>query len=357
MAEQREYSVGQHGNPYKDWQKEEGIPAITGYYIKDMNEVEVKPWARKGGKGSFVNLIGAEEANDCYVCEIAPGQSLKPQRHLFEEVIYIVKGRGATTIWNEGGKKQTFEWQEGSIFSPPLNAWHQHFNGSGDNPARYLAVTSAPVQMSLFHSKEFIFNNKFVFKDRFSGEEGYFSGKGKSVGVRIWESNFIPDVRVFKLQEYKERGAGGTNIRFHLSENALNGHVSEFPVGTYKKGHRHGPGAHVIIVGGKGYSLMWPEGAEKIKIDWQENSMFVPPDRWFHQHFNSGTTPARYLALHWVSHKYAISSREYKGIEDVEQGGDQIEYTNQDPSIHELFTKELARVGLTPRMDAFYKKK
>ena len=116
MAESKQYDIRNRSNAYKDWQKEEGIPVTSGYYIKDMNEVPLEPWARKGGKGAFINLIGAEEANDCYICEIAPGQSLKPQKHLFEEVIYILKGRGATTIWNEGGKKQTFEWQEGSLF-------------------------------------------------------------------------------------------------------------------------------------------------------------------------------------------------------------------------------------------------
>jgi mannose-6-phosphate isomerase-like protein (cupin superfamily) len=114
---------------------------MEGFFIEDLKALELQPWDGKGGMGVRICLEGTGETNDAYVCEITPGKSLKPQRHLFEELIYIVSGRGATTIWQDSGPKRTFEWQEGAIFSPPLNSWYQHFNGSGDQPARYFAVT------------------------------------------------------------------------------------------------------------------------------------------------------------------------------------------------------------------------
>ena len=62
---------------------------------------------------------------------------------MFEALIYVVSGHGATTIWQLDGKKQTFEWGEGSLFSPPLNAWYQHFNGQGDKSVRLLATATS----------------------------------------------------------------------------------------------------------------------------------------------------------------------------------------------------------------------
>src|SRR5258706_15021291 len=94
---------------------------------------------------------------------------------MFEELVYVVSGRGATTIWNEGGQKRTFEWQEGSPFSPPLNTSYQHFKRSGTQPPRYLAVTTPPIMINLIHNIDFLFNSTDGFKERFHSVEGLFS--------------------------------------------------------------------------------------------------------------------------------------------------------------------------------------
>ena len=55
------------------------------------------------------------KTNDAYICEVPPEKALEPEKHMYEELIYIINGRGATTIWNDGEPKRTFEWQEGSL--------------------------------------------------------------------------------------------------------------------------------------------------------------------------------------------------------------------------------------------------
>ena len=177
----------------------------------------------------------------------------------------------------------------------------------------------------------------------------------------IWETNFIADARTFKLHEWKERGGSGTNVCLEIADGVMAAHISEFPLGTYKKAHRHGPGFNVIIIKGKGFSLFWKEGQPIKRYDWQEGSVFVPPEMWFHQHFNTGTTPARYLPLRFGGFKYSLGKGfgDFSNVaKDVKEGGDQIEYYDQDPSVRKMFEEELAKSDTQSRMDPdLYKKK
>ena len=84
--------------PYEVFQEKEGIPSVTGFFVEDLMDVEVKPWARMGVLGSFLNL-GEQQETDAYICEIPAGRQTEPQHHMFETLVYIHKGSGATTVW------------------------------------------------------------------------------------------------------------------------------------------------------------------------------------------------------------------------------------------------------------------
>jgi len=84
---------------YRIWQERQKIPRVMGFSVEDIKKVEVAPWELKGGLGAFVNLEGTGGINDGYVCVIPPGAKLKPQKHLYEEMVYVVEGLGATTVW------------------------------------------------------------------------------------------------------------------------------------------------------------------------------------------------------------------------------------------------------------------
>ncbi len=176
--------------PYTRWVAAEGLDIIGAHYVPNLHHVELKPWARRGGAGVFINHEASRTSNDCYVCEIPPAKELAPQRQLFEEMILVLSGRGSTAVWNDAGKRITFEWQAGSLFAIPLNCRHQHFNGSGREPARYGAVTNAPPVINLYEDTEFVFNTAHDFPNRFAGEPDHFANKGEQKGLLL-ETNFV----------------------------------------------------------------------------------------------------------------------------------------------------------------------
>ncbi len=298
--------------PYTRWVRAEGLDIVGAHYVPSLHTVELKPWARRGGKGVFINHEASRTSNDCYVCEIAPGQKLAPQRQLFEEMILVLDGRGSTSVWNDAGSRFTFEWKAGALFAIPLNTWHQHFNGSGREGARYVAVTNAPPVINLYEDIDFVFGTKHDFRGRFNGEPDYFSAKGEQKGLLL-QTNFVADAVNLPLIAAKERGAGGGHIRFNMAKGSMNSHISQFPIGTYKKAHCHGPGAHVIILSGEGYSLMWPEGDAPRRYEWQVGSLIVPPNMWLHQHAAS--------AFQHRHHAGALSRLQARGGVDPQCAG------------------------------------
>ena len=196
-------------DPYLDWAEAEGIPMVEDFGV-DLNEVETRPWARMGLDGALVHLKGRGDFLCVFVLDLPPGGKSAPQRHVFEEVVYVLEGQGSTTIKTHDGQTHSFEWSQGGLFALPLNATYQHFNGSGKSRARLSSTNNLPMVLNLFHNDAFVFDNSFDFVER-EGKETFFSGEGdfipKTPGRHMWETNFIPDLRQFELVKWEKRGA------------------------------------------------------------------------------------------------------------------------------------------------------
>jgi mannose-6-phosphate isomerase-like protein (cupin superfamily) len=347
--------------PYLDWCAAEGLPVVEDFCV-DLHKVETVPWARTGARGAFVHLKGRGDFIAINLHELPPGGQTAPQRHLFEEVFLVVEGHGSAVIEHGDGARQSFEWGPNSLFAVPLNARYQLFNGSGSAPARLASTNDLPLKMNLLHDADFIFATDWRFADREGPDASYYEGGGALVKAqrkrKMWETNFVADVNAFKLQDWGERGAGSANIVFCLADGNIHAHCSEMSVGTYKKAHRHGPDFHVFIVSGSGHSLFWYDGEKDfIRLDWGHGSVFAPTEMIYHQHFNTSAEPVRYVATAMGSTRYPLTA-EKKAIKmgvdvNVDDGGCQIEYEDQDPRIHAIYLEELARNGVECRMGEF----
>lgn len=359
-------------NSYGIWLQSEGMPLnrqIAGF--DDITAVPRKHWDRIGGDAAFLELVGTRQAQrGLYVAEIPAGGALKPEKHLYEKAIYIMKGRGFTEVWQGDGPRQKFEWSTGSLFAIPLNASHRMVNGSNE-PAIFFAETTAPQIMGAFAESDFdaVFNCSNVFKTRWSGKKDYFAASDSRVRTdqdsMIFSTNFIPDLKDLFLDDYEKKVAGGQITGYRMGR-FPRGHVSEWPVGRYHAAHFHGPGAILMGLKGEGYVLVWPNeagprpfeagnGDKVLKINWKANSLYSPPDRWYHQHFNTSNEPARHFAIYGAMEfgDYATDTLGFKGLVSHSEGGTLVTYEEEDPEIRRLFERELAKKGIKSTMPSY----
>jgi hypothetical protein len=347
-------------DPYLEWAARESVPVYEGFGL-DLLALELRQWARFGVNGAIGHVHGRGDFLTLFVLEIPPGGKSAPQHHLFEAVAYGLAGSGTTVVETAGGEQRSFEWGEKSLFAIPLNATYRLFNASGREPARVVVACNLPAVLNLFHDETFVFDNDRRFPGR-EGEVKDFNGEGEFVPVRsgrhYWETSFVPDLEGLRLEPYIGRGAGSTNVKLILADGTMHAHVSEVPAGRYKKGHRHGPDVHVFCVCGTGYSLLWYDGDEDfVRVDWRHGIVYAPPDQMFHQHFPTSRIAARYLAIGHGSLRYPYTQavrQIFLGSDvDVKRGGNQIEYADQDPRIHQIYLEELRKSGVACRMEDY----
>lgn len=224
--------------------------------------------------------------------EIPPGGRIAPQRRMADEMIYIVSGRGHTDMWlREGDKKVRYDWAEGDMLSPTLNAWNQHVNASSDQPARYLLVSSAPLYYNMVHDHEFIDNNPYVFEERWKknlAQKPEYTPVGTEGAeiVRMRVGHHIPDL---PGREMRERRAGVLGITIRPEGDMANSHVMEWEVREYQRQdsvspmHRHPWETVYHIMDGEGYAILQREGEQKRRVDWEKGDLFVVGANEYHE--------------------------------------------------------------------------
>ena len=344
--------------PFERWVQDEGLKIITQHTVPSVFTEELAPWERTGCDAALLDLthhpseerLVQNQGGIRYLIEIPPGGTLNLERHMYEEIFYVLTGRGATTLWYDGTPRQTFEWHADSAFAIPLNAWHELHNGSGTDPVRLYAATNMPHVFNLFASADFVFNTPKAFTDRFDpSDEMYFSGQTVRVADRLMAANFIPSITHMSLDQWSYRGPG-SNMYVIMAGGRYVCHVSEFPTASYKKGHGFGMAyedpsrgqttdVSYLFLTGEGYDLQWPPGvmpgpdAEWSRIEFKPGSL-MSNGHGGHQHFNVSDEPARYLVLREGNPGFTGSGRR------AGAGQGQIEFEDEDPRIRELFEQE-----------------
>ena len=84
---------------YDRWMESVGIPIHRGFFIEDLRTVELGWWDERQCDAAFIQLMGQEGITSAVVMEIAPGKTLPPVKFALDELIYVLQGRGVSTVW------------------------------------------------------------------------------------------------------------------------------------------------------------------------------------------------------------------------------------------------------------------
>jgi quercetin dioxygenase-like cupin family protein len=361
--------------------EEEGVPVYRGIGVKRVHDLPMKPWARLGGKGSYIQLYGTEGLWGSYVVEVPAGGALKVEKHLYEKVVYVAEGRGSTEVWNEGqsSNKQQFEWSKGSLFSIPVNAYHRFVNAT-NTPALLICGTSAPNLMNLLDNNRLIFDCPLAITERYAGESDYFIQRDDIApdplrGLAMKRTNILADIVNSELPLDNRRSPGYRRIEPHMTGNRFYLWVGQHENGRYSKAHKHSSSAVLICVKGRGYTFTWPDqlgptpwssgkGDKVLRQDYEEGGMVSAAPMsgdWYHQHFGTGTGPLRLTAWFGPNNhdgmKPGVPGEALGDVWawDIDKGGKAIPYRLEDPFVRQQYERELRASGATSRMeDALY---
>jgi quercetin dioxygenase-like cupin family protein len=373
---------GQPKTEYDRFMDADGIPVFRGIGISKVQNLPLHDWPRMGGRGHYIQLHGTEGKWGCYVVEVPGAGALNVEKHLYEEIFLVVEGRGSTEVWlEEGGKKHVFEWQQGSLFSIPVNAYHRIVNATS-SPALLLAGTTAPNLMDLVGNREFIFNCPYNFTDRYSASDDFYRPSEDLEpdpirGLAMRRTNLVPDVMNCELPLDNRRSPGYRRVEPFMTGNKFYLWLGEHQTGRYSKGHAHTSAAVLICVKGKGYTYTWPEKcgvnpwkdghADQVKrVDYEPVGMVSAAPggaRWYHQHFNTSNEPFRLSAWFGPNHPSMVTGLppgekqiDYTAM-DVTEGGTSIPYWMEDPFLREEFERNIALNQAKSRMeDSLYDK-
>jgi quercetin dioxygenase-like cupin family protein len=281
---------------YERWLTDarKNIPVRDCMHIGDVRSVSLEPWEQEGAGVTGVYLRLADyQVIDARILEIPAAGTTHAQRHLYEMVVHVLEGAGYTDF-GAHAEYGRVDWRSGQVFSVPLNSEYRH-HCLGDGPARLLSFTTFPLALNSTGSEGFIFDNPYSFDHRLQPPDGTPESTGR---VQDLAAGALLDARGQTLGDHRARGAGVRARYFRFAGNSMISlNLSEMPAESIKRAHRANSDAVVLMLGGEGRLVAWPDGAwhRRIEIEWREGTLMAIPIYWYRQFINTGDVPARNL--------------------------------------------------------------
>jgi len=145
-------------NFYNDNLKEVKKEQVEKEKLLTVVKAEECPW-ENSKQGKIKHLIHEKmgtrlKSTEAYMQILPPAGKSGKHRHMAEEIIYILEGKGYDLHWDTEvelkdkyhwkilGTPKKFEWEEGDVVYIPVNTVHQHFNADPDKIARFISAVN-----------------------------------------------------------------------------------------------------------------------------------------------------------------------------------------------------------------------
>jgi mannose-6-phosphate isomerase-like protein (cupin superfamily) len=261
-------------DPYLNWVKAEGAPIVSAQAL-DLFAVEVNHWPRFGMKGAVCHIDGRCDFLTAFLFELAAGASSGPVRHVHEEAFYVLSGAGETEITLSNGMSRTIAWGEKKLFAVPVNATARH-RASGQAPARFVTLSDFRYLMGLYRNEAFLFANSAPMHER---------------QARACDAGLIADPMAQPLSQDEL-----TPLR--LADMTVGVDLTTLAPRASTLARRQMQGRHILGVDGAGFTLSFSsESSDLQRTDWKHGVLAGLGPMRFHQHFNAGAAPARFVSV------------------------------------------------------------
>ncbi|MFB3109361.1 MAG: hypothetical protein ACE1ZE_08360 [Candidatus Binatia bacterium] len=138
--------------------------------LQEVIKSKDMPWedSRQGRLKHIANekINARVKTVDLYIQEIPSGGASGKHRHMAEEYLFVLEGRGYDLHWDVNARMddkyywevekepKRYEWEAGDVIFVPVNTVHQHFNSDPEKPARLLSGTNRIYKDMGFHDLE-----------------------------------------------------------------------------------------------------------------------------------------------------------------------------------------------------------
>jgi hypothetical protein len=120
----------------------------------------------RGAGSTNIMFVLADGTMHAHCSEIPVGNYKKAHVHGDGLHIFQLSGEGYSLYWRKGEPAERIDWGYGTLHSPSLGLWHQHFNVS-DKPARYLAIGFGSFRYPFLREKLEVLERTYTTKSEF----------------------------------------------------------------------------------------------------------------------------------------------------------------------------------------------